>query len=90
MIFSERMTPTSTMVPMAMAIPERATILASTPKSFMLIKTISTATGSNPDIRMEARRLNTITTITRMVTKISRVRASLRVPRVSWISSVRS
>ncbi len=89
-IFSERITPTSTMVPIAMAIPERATILASTPKSFMEINTISTATGSNPEISTEARRLNTITIITRTVISISSVRASLRVPSVSWISSVRS
>jgi len=42
------------------------------------------------EIKTEALRLNTITTITKMVIKISRVRASLRVPRVSWMSSVLS
>ena len=83
MIFSDRITPTSTMVPIAIAIPERATIFASTPKSFMAIKTIKTATGNKPEIKMEARRLNTIMMITKMVINISNVNASLSVPNVS-------
>ncbi len=45
------------MVPIAMAIPDKATILAGTLKSFMEMKTISTATGNNPEINTEARRL---------------------------------
>ena len=89
-IFSERITPTSTMVPMAMAIPESATILASTPNSFMEMNTINTATGNRPEIRIEALRLNTMTTITKMVIRISRVSASFKVPNVSWMSSVLS
>ena len=56
-IFSDRITPRSTMVPIAIAIPDRATILASTPKSFMAIKTSKIATGSSPEISMEALRL---------------------------------
>ena len=83
MIFSDKITPTSTMVPIAMAIPERATILASTLKNFIEIKTIKTATGNKPEMRMEARRLKTITIITSTVIRISNVRASLSVPRVS-------
>ena len=89
-MFSERITPTSTIVPIAIAIPESATILASTPKSFIAINTINTATGSNPEIRTEARRLNTIMMITKMVINISKVNASLSVPNVSLMSSVLS
>ena len=71
------------MVPIAMAIPERATILASTPKSFMAINTINTATGNKPEISTDALKLNTITIITKMVINISKVNASFRVPKVS-------
>ena len=78
------------MVPMAMAIPESATILASTPNIFMAMNTIKTATGSSPDISTEARRLKTIMMMTKMVISISKVSASLSVPKVSWISSVLS
>ena len=77
------MTPTSTMVPIAMAIPESATMLASTLKSFIVMNTIRMATGNNPEIRMEARRLNTITIITSMVIRISSVSASFNVNNVS-------
>ena len=89
-MFSERMTPTSTMVPMAMAIPDKATILASTLKKNMAIKTMSTATGSKPAISKEALRLKTMTTMTKMVIKISKLRASFRVPKVSSIKIVLS
>ena len=82
-MFSDNITPTSTMVPIAMAIPDKATILASTLKSFMAINTMSTATGSSPEIKMEARRLNTMMIITKMVIKISKVSASFKVPKVS-------
>ena len=47
-MFSTRITPMSTMVPMAMAMPDRATMLASIPNTFMATKTISTASGSRP------------------------------------------
>ncbi len=56
-IFSERIIPKSTMVPMAMAIPDSATILASTPKYRMAIKTMSTAMGNKLDIKKDALRL---------------------------------
>ena len=82
-IFSDRITPTSTIVPMAMAIPDSATMFASTLKSFIAIKTINTATGNNPEINIEARKLKTMIMITKMVIRISKLRASLSVPRVS-------
>ena len=90
MIFSDRMTPTSTIVPMAIAIPDNATILASIPNAFMAINTINTASGNNPEIKIEALRLNTIMMITSMVIKISRASASFKVPKVSLIKSVLS
>ena len=83
MIFSDKITPTSTIVPMAMAIPERATMLASTLNAFIAIKTIRTATGNKPEMRIEALKLRTITTITKIVIRISRVKASFNVPKVS-------
>ena len=46
-MFSQRMMPMSTIVPMAMAMPDRATMLASTPKVFIAMKHISTASGSS-------------------------------------------
>ena len=39
MMFSDKITPTSTIVPIAMAIPDSATILASTPNNFIAINT---------------------------------------------------
>ena len=88
--FSDRITPTSTIVPIAMAIPDKATMFASTLNSFIEIKTINTATGNSPEISTEALKLNTIIIITKMVIKISNVSASSSVPKVSWISSVLS
>ena len=82
-IFSDKITPRSTMVPMAIAIPERATILASTPKSFIAINTIRIATGSNPEINNEAFRLYTMTTTIRMVIRTSKMSAKLSVSKVS-------
>ena len=70
MIFSESMTPTSTIVPIAIAIPDRATMFASTPKNFIAIKTINTATGNKQEINIEARRLKTQIIITKMVINI--------------------
>jgi hypothetical protein len=68
---------------MAMAIPESATMLASTPKLFMVIKQMSTARGSKPEMRRELLRCSTITITTMMVTSTSSINARLRVPRVS-------
>ena len=83
MIFSDRITPTSTIVPIAMAIPESATILASTLNSFIEIKTIKTARGNKPPISNEALKLKTITIITKIVISISKVKASSSVFSVS-------
>ena len=44
-MFSVTIIPISTIVPMAMAMPESATTLASTPNVFMAIKLINTARG---------------------------------------------
>ena len=89
-MFSERTTPISTMVPMAMAMPERATIFASTAKILMAMKHISTARGSSPEMSAALRKWATITRMTATVTRISSSRALSRVPRVSWMSPVRS
>ena len=89
-MFSQMTMPMSTMVPMAMAMPDRATMLASTPKTFMAIKHISTANGSMAPIRTLPRRLPTISTTTRTVMSTSFRRAAPSVPRVSRISPERS
>ena len=47
-MFSQSTIPISTMVPIAIAIPESATTLASTPATFIAIKQIKTAKGSSP------------------------------------------
>ena len=57
--FSMNTTPTSTITPMAIAIPLRATMLASTPVSFMMMNVLSTAKGNMTDITIEALRLTT-------------------------------
>ncbi len=77
------MMPISTIVPIAMAMPERATMFASTPKSFIAMKHISTASGSTAEIKIELRRCMTITITTMIVTRISSTSAVLSVPRVS-------
>ena len=89
-IFSVKTTPTSTITPMDMAIPDRATMLASTPNCLIAMKAISTPTGSKLDIRKEALRFNTRTMTTRMLISSSRDMASSSVPRVSLIRLVRS
>ena len=71
------------MVPIAIAIPDSATILASTPKTFIAIKQISIARGSSALINTELLRCNTRTITTIIVTSISSVRAVLNVPNVS-------
>ena len=44
-MFSETMIPISTIVPIAIAMPDSATTLASTPAYFIAMKHISTASG---------------------------------------------
>ena len=82
--------PISTMVPMAMAMPERATILASTPKTFMAAKQASTASGNSPETSAAPRRFSTSTSTTITVTKTSSLRARSSVPKVSSIKPDRS
>ncbi len=89
-MFSVNTMPTSTITPIAMAIPERATMLASTPNWRITIKVISTPTGSRLEIMIEARMFITSTNTTRILMSISCSRANSRVPRVSLISPVRS
>ena len=82
-IFSQMIMPISTIVPMAIAMPDSATIFASTPKVFIAIKHISTAKGSRPLMSTELLRCTTKTITTMIVTRISSVRAVFNVPKVS-------
>ena len=77
------MMPISTIVPMAIAMPESATIFASTPIVFIAIKHINTARGKRPLISMEILKFITKTSTTMMVTKISSTSAAFNVPNVS-------
>ena len=78
------------MTPIAIAIPDKATILASTPIYFMMMKVANTPMGRILDIIIEARRL-TIKTITTMIQiKISCDNAVSSVPIVSLINPERS
>jgi len=89
-MFSQMMMPMSTMVPMAMAMPESATMLASTLNCFIAMKHIRIATGSTAEISSELRKCRTITSTTITVTSTSSKSASLSVSSVSPISFVRS
>jgi hypothetical protein len=89
-MFSVTMIPMSTIVPMAMAMPESATMLASTPNIFIAMNPISTAMGSIELTSNALRKCITITMTTMMVTRISSMSALLSVPSVSWMSPVRS
>ncbi len=80
------MIPISTMTPIAIAIPESALRLASTPKAFIIMKVMSTAKGRTREMRAELIRLVTMTITTMIATRVSSERAFFRVPRVSWIS----
>jgi hypothetical protein len=66
-MFSTKTMPMSTMVPMAMAMPPRAMMLASTPVAFIAPKVPSTPRGSSPATSAEPRRLRSITSTTRTV-----------------------
>ena len=88
--FSMNTTPTSTITPMAIAIPLSATILASIPKSFMMINVVNTAKGSMVAITKEARRLSTRIRTTMIQMRISCISELSSVPIVSLINLVRS
>ena len=62
--------PRSTMVPIAIPMPESATMLASTPNRRMQTNVKSTEKGSRLDTRSEPRRCRTITSTTTTVTRI--------------------
>ena len=89
-IFSVTTIPISTIVPIAMAIPDKATIFASTLNNFIPIKTNSTVSGSMAEMSKEDRKCINIIRITIMVIRISSRKASFNVSSVSWISPVRS
>ena len=89
-MFSTITIPISTSVPMAMAIPDRETIFASTLNTFIAIKVIITARGRRPEIKSELLKCITIRRTTIMVTKISSVKADFKVPRVSYINPLLS
>ena len=82
--------PMSTIVPIAMAMPDRATTFASTPKTRIATNVIRIAMGSTLAISSELRRLSTITATTMIVISTSWLRASRSVPRVSPMSPLRS
>ncbi len=75
--------PMSTIVPMAMAMPDNATTFASTPENRMQMKEKRTARGSTPEINAALRRWSTIKMTTMMVTRICCRTAFSSVPRVS-------
>ena len=82
--------PISTIVPMAMAMPERATMLASMPKTFIAAKQASTASGNSPETNTAPRKFITSASTTITVTSTSSLRARSSVPSVSSIKPERS
>ena len=75
---------------MAIAIPDSATMFASTPVYRMMINAAKTAIGNKLEIIAEARRLNTKTITTIIQINISCVNAVSSVPTVSLIKPERS
>ncbi len=75
---------------MAMAIPDRATMFASTPHSFITMNVQSTASGSMVAMTTEARRLSTRISTTMIQMSTSWVSELSSVPIVSLMSWVRS
>ncbi len=89
-MFSLSTIPMSTIVPIAIAMPDSATTFASTRKSFMKMKVNSTAIGKSAEISTEERRCINMKSTTMIVTRISSPIAFLSVPSVSSISPARS
>lgn len=85
-IFSTKTTPISIIIPIAIAIPDRATMFASILRYRIRIKVESTAIGKILEIIIEALRLNINTITTIMLMRISKVRAVSSVPMVSFIN----
>ena len=82
-MFSLNTMPMSAMVPIAIAIPESATIFASMPNTFISTNAPSTVTGKDRATSKAARKRNSISKITTMVTSTSKLNASSSVPSVS-------
>ena len=89
-ILSTNTTPTSTITPMAIAIPDSATIFASIPVYRISINVANTAIGSILAITTDARKLSTNTMMTIIQINISCERLVSNVPMVSFINPVRS
>ena len=89
-IFSVNTIPISTIVPMAIAIPESATIFASTPNQRIPKNAKRTAIGRRSAIKIAERKCITIIKTTMIVIKISSISALESVSSVSPIRVVRS
>ena len=89
-MFSDKIIPRSTKVPIAIAMPDKATIFASTLNIRISINTINIEIGNTAAIIKEALRLNNMISTMIMVINTSRFRASHKVSRVSLMSCVRS
>ena len=87
-MLSTKTTPTSATTPIAMAMPDKATILALIPVNFIIIKVANTAMGSKLEIIIDARKLKTNTIMTIITINISCERALSRVPIVSLMIPV--
>ena len=73
----------STIVPMAMAMPDSETMLASTPNSFIAMNEISTASGITALISSDSPSCDAMIMTTIVVMRICSYSALLSVPSVS-------
>ncbi len=89
-MFSHSTMPMSDMVPTAMAMPDRETMLASMPKNFIAPNPMRTARGISEETRMPVRRLVSMRTMTMIVIRTSWLIAVLSVSSVSPIRAERS
>ena len=89
-MFSTKTTPTSIIIPMAIAIPDSATMFASIFIFLIMINVSNTPIGNMLEITIEARRLKTITITTIIDISASKVSADSSVPIVSFIKPERS
>ncbi len=84
-MLSIKTTPTSTITPIAIAMPDSATTFASTPTSFIKTNVQSTVSGSMAAITTDARKFSTKMSTTIMQMSTSSVRELSSVPIVSLI-----
>ena len=89
-IFSTSTMPISTITPIAIAIPDKATMFASTPLNLIRMNVIRTPIGSSPATISDALRFITRIIMTMMLIRISCDNADPRVPMVSFIKAVLS